>query len=260
MASTSLNFFKKVKFSITNFGFYKNVLKESIDNAFTYLFLLALLMSVLVMIKPMINITKGFNEMQVYIQKEVTDFSFANGELKMSGKMPVILHKNDSEIFIIDTTGRTNKNILDNYKEGVLITKNKIYNKENQIKIEEYDLSKAGKFKFTKKDLLRWLGKPIIIAIADIFILVFAVTFMILGKFISVFFSSLLGLIIKWIKNIKIEYSDLYKLVIYALTLPIILATLQEISGFKLPYAGLIYNTIFAVYLWKAMDKLTQKR
>jgi len=259
MANTKIGFFERVSKSVTDINFYKNIFKEPLGNAFKYLFLLALLLASVVMIDPILEINNGFSEFKNYLETDIPDFVFKDGELNMSGKMPVILDKSDTAIYIIDTSGRTKKNILNSYEEGVLITKYKIISKEDSIKTEEYDLTKLDFVEFTKKDLLRWLNKPIIIIVIDLFIFIFAVLFMVLGKFANVFFLSLCGLIIKWIKKSKITYGDYYKLVIYAVTLPILIATFLDFFSITIPLFGIFYFGIFSYYLWKAFDILPKK-
>lgn len=249
MESQKINFFTKIYRSVTDFSFYRLVLKEPSGKAFLYLLLLSLLFGAIALIEPIVATNKGINIANEFVRNEVPYFVLADGELEVDGDMPII-YEDGSEGIIIDTTGKTDESILDEYERGVYISKYKLINKQDRIQKRVIEFSQMKDLNITKDDVMsllphaRW-----IIAV----ILVFGIIGMFLGKLISTLLISIIGLIINAMTKAKLEYGNIYKLGIYSITLPTIIKTVINLADITIPYFFMIYYGIVVFYLWKTM-------
>lgn len=117
-----------------------------------YLLFVTLIVGTLGLIKPIYDFNMNVQEMNDVFKNQVSDFTFKNGELKAEGKMPVIA-KEKHDVIIIDTSGGTDKNILNSYKTAVFISKDGIVKKSGGQYIEVgFDKLPQG-INFSKSDI-----------------------------------------------------------------------------------------------------------
>ncbi|MFZ5966907.1 MAG: DUF1189 domain-containing protein [Bacillota bacterium] len=257
MEGQKIKFTEKLIKSISSFGFYQRILKESLGKAFIYLVLISLLFGFAGSIKAVYDINFGVNAMIDGFRDEIPDFTFQNGELEVYAEMPMILEEGEGAIVVIDTTGQTDESILDDYDSGVFLSKHKLVSKENSIQTKEFDFSQIKEFDFNKQDVERWI--PFLkwmSVIAVIFILLGTI----IGKLISTLFISLLGLIVNGIAKARLEYGNIYKIGIYAITLPTIIKTVMGLVSIQIPFFFVIYYGIVVFYLWKVMKLIREEK
>lgn len=254
MENIKVNFFKRIYKSTYDFSFYQLVEKESFGKAFVYLILFSLLISLVSMIGPISNFNNGINYIVEKLESDIPYFELSNGELYFEGEMPIISVDDEDNIFIIDTTNKTDPSILDDYKKGFYIDKNKLIYKENLIKKEVFEFNDIKEIQITKYDIQKFLPY---LKFISIFIMIFIIIGVIIGKLFSSLFVSLIGLIVNSAVKSGLSYKDIYKLGIYSLTLPSIIKLMYKNITF--PYSGYIfffvYYGIVTFYLTKAMTR-----
>ncbi len=236
-----MGFFKKFINSITNMRSYIQFNKETLGRAFLYLLLISLIFGPLKSIRPIYDFNKGIGEIKNEINNKDIDFYFKNGEFSYS-KSPYILEKDDF-YFYIDTTitadkfdqSKLNSN---NKSNSIYIFKDKaIINQQvnNKEEIQFKDLQGAEFNKDSVVSLinaLRYIG---------IFIVLFLIIGVFLGHMFTALIVALLSLIINGIMKSKLEFGNLYKLAIYASTLPTIIDTIIGFTGVIIPNFYTIY-------------------
>ena len=252
MEDQKMSFFQRIFKSITNFEFYTYILKESLGRAFLYLVLLSLLLGAIGLIQPIIGVNEGINLAIQYFQADVPEFTFANGELDVQGEMPIIMGEEES-VFIIDTSGQLDATVLDDYESGVFISRYEMISKENGFETRRINFSQLRELSFTKSDVERWLPH---LRWIHLIVMIFGLAGAILAKLISTLFISLLGLIVNAVKKAGLSYKDIYKLGIYAITLPAIIKLIIGQMPFEIPFFSVIYYGVVVFYLWKAMDEI----
>lgn len=245
MEKEKIPFFKKMFYSITKFEYYPSIVKEGLGRAFLYLVIISLIFGLIEGISIGYTINKGVASFTEEVEKGLPDFTLENGQLEVQGKMPMVLDENDESIFIIDVSGQTTPDILDNYNEGILILKDKVIQKRNFVETRVYRFGDYKDFTITKDKIMGWL--PILKGIG-IIIGILTFLFFIIRKMFSALILAVIGLIISSIQKVKLSFGQLYSIGIYVLTLPIILDTFISLSTINFPWY--LYYGLAIIYMW----------
>lgn len=251
-----MGFGKKFINSLYNFKAYNVFFNHSVGKGILYLFLLCLCLSTIGNIFAGFRINTALNTAQDTIDNNMPDFSFNNGQLSVDGEMPIVIHENKT-IFYIDTENDVDPSVLDNYSDGILLTKDKMIQKQNNVQIQTLDLKQMQSFSFNKADISPALKgiKTFIIILRFIFYPLFSF----IGKLASSFvIMGLGGLILNAILNKKLKYMDCVKLGMYSLTVPIILNVIKGIIGIQISYFFILYYGIALLYLFLGMKEIEE--
>lgn len=248
-----MNLFAQFYNSITNLESYKYFLKQSFGKAFLYLFLTSIILAGIGGFKTIYDFNAGINDTVKYFKTDFPPFELKNGELEVTAEMPYVLAKNEKEIVIIDTSGKVDETILNDYNNGIFVSKYGIDYKKNTFETRKIDFSSLNGVTFTKETLLKWLPY---LKWFSLIIIFFGFFFYLVGKLISALFVSIGGIIIAKILKHEIRFGDLYKLSIYSLTSSILVYTIKNLSGLTIPFFSLIYYGIALIYLWNVLKIL----
>ncbi|OQX54534.1 MAG: hypothetical protein B5M48_00250 [Candidatus Omnitrophica bacterium 4484_213] len=260
--------------------FYKEIAKQSFGRSFKYLILFLLLVSLLIGGKFAIALKGGMQKAEQWINENLPgkikeylpkQMEIKNGELSVSAEQPFIKSENKEFAFVIDTTGQITS--LDNYKNGLLITKTKMILKQTKptggVEIKEQDfaeiesltirrgdetrgeivkfISPQKSFVLTYDLLNRWARKLWQIVFLPIFIFLFI--YFLITKFLQLFLFSPVSLITNTLAKVKLQYKDLLNIGVYALTPATFLATLFLLFNVVIPAFGFIYVLIYSAFL-----------
>ncbi len=248
MNKWSNNFLTQLSNSIINVNFYKAAARQTIAKGMIYLLVISSVFGFIVSIKPAYEYSRGIDLLTGIFEEEVPDFIFKDGKLHIDDEMPVITG-NDSFTIIIDTTGKTGREVLDDYDIALLVLKDRIIHK-NMADIQETNFSYLGDLTITKDNIRGWLPY---LKLVSLLIMAFAIVSFIAVRYLTAFIASLIALILSSINNIKLSYSSLFNLSAYSLTIPIILVSLFKIGSIEIKFFWLIYFFISAIYLWAAV-------
>jgi hypothetical protein len=249
MDQQGMHFNNKVFKSITDFSFYENFLAQTTGKAIKYLLLLTITVGVLWLIRPIYEFNTGITSIVYSFHNEIPDFTFSNGQLTVEGKMPIILENGD-QFFLIDTSGKTDESILKSHENAIFVSRDKLVQKKNNFETRNFNFKDLQGMNLTKADvetflpLLRWI---------NVLIIVFGLLWFFLSKLFSALLLSIIGLILNGIKNANMDFSNLYKLSIYSLTLPVVIKVLCSGFSISIPHFWILYYTIGSVYLWNAI-------
>jgi len=242
MEEKKMGFFTKVKKSITSPKSYAEFLKLSMGKAVLYLLLLCLLFGGIAAIKDLINKENFINTLSVDIKNNVPDFAFKNGELNVTGTMPIVLDGDKSNPVIIDTDESADVSLLDNYSTGILITKTKLIQKLAADRTQETPLTSLKSLTLTNDNLTDMLN---VVKYLIFLVLIIEPLLFFASKFIAIFILCMIGLLLNSIFHSKLSFGELYKLSIYAMTLSLILKVLCNF----LPVSTGIFSIFTIVYL-----------
>lgn len=245
-----MSFFRQMRECVIDFKFYREIKDNRFGKSFVYLLLLFLIIYFIGGTKTFVIIKPVVEELAVRINNNVPDFKLENGEFSYEGDMPHYISSSTNEVFVIDTTGQTGGEVLENVMSGMVITKEKIYLKQNLGELRIINLKEYKGIEFTKEDVVEFLPKLswiVFIFIAFGFIFVFG------WKLLNAVILALLGLAVNAALNANMRYDNLLNISIYALTLPLLLQLAVDLSGYSVPGFGLIYWAISILYVFMAV-------
>lgn len=254
--------------------FYKEIALQPFSRSIKYLLLLVFIASLIISLKSVWELKKGIARFSYGAALDLAEMMPAISEVKIDKgtasspvKQPFIFQKEDF-VFILDTTGAVTS--LDNYKEGVLLEKNKLKVKTAQKKglssrTEEYDLSgiksqplifKSGdkqkgeilsitvgnKVLNVSRDNIDKLGRRLSLLVSPVLLLVTFV-FSLLAKLFQVVLFSAASLLFNSVLKAKLGYKSLLNIGVYAITPP----TILSIIVLFLPW-GAGKNTFFLIW------------
>lgn len=250
-----MNFLTRFQKSITDFEFYRKLREESVGKAFLYLAKIVIIFGVISLINPVLNFDRGVDEVRDYFRENIPYFVFEDGALNMKENQPFFWEDQEAKIVIVmDTSGQVGPEILNNYHEGFYINKNNAVFKRNGIEKREFNFSQLAGVKFTKDDVSQWIPY---LKWFNGFVVIFGLIGFLISKLWSALLITLFGLLICSGKN---RFPELFKISIYALTLPIAIKVVKEVLVMKLPWFGLIYYGIAGFYMWKVIDLIRKDR
>ena len=248
-----MGFFAKLKGSLTNPDASKKFLRETMGRTVIYLLLLSLILGGISAARKTYNYNKGLLEVVNMVEGDMPDFTFENGQLSVQGNMPKV-YEDEGQIVIIDTSGKTDESILDKYQTGIFISKDKMVQKQGIGSRQETSFAAMQGVSFTKENLKSLLG---IAKFWPIFIIIFTPIFFFVSKFAAALITAVIALIINAIFiKANLGFGDIYKLAIYSLTLSMILKVFSIVIAVKIPYFGLLYYAIAAIYLCLGLNAI----
>ena len=254
MDEPRMGFFSRIYYSIAGFDKYRYFLRQSTGKAVVYLLLITLVLGVITLIPAVNEYNRMMDEFIANFDSMIPDFTFANGKLEVSGNMPIILDDGGTTI-VIDTSPNAEEEILDEYDTVMLITSDKIIQK-NYVDRTDTSLSSLQGLSLTRDTLKQSL--PIVKPLG-IFIFIFGGLFYICSKFISALIVSLIGLVINSIRNTQLSYRSIFKLSVYSLTPPLLLFTLLGLLPVHIPMLQLLFYAIAFVYVYGAINTIKRE-
>ena len=256
MKGKKYNIFISYIKSILDFNSYTVFFKNSFGRAFFYLFCLTLFLGSLSSLRPMLDYTNFINSTISGYNENVPDFTFKEGKLSVSQSNP-LLYGDSAFAYIIDTVGTTDKSVLTGYQGGILITSTTVYEKDAFGQIQSFPLSAFDTMYITKDSLKQAIP---VAKLLNIFIYSFSlISFFVLYLF-KVLILSLFGILMNSIFKTRLNFSNIFKLSIYALTLSatfnVVINSINPSMNGLGTYFLLIYFGVGALYLLKALTVL----
>ncbi len=236
---------------------YQDVAKNWKGTGFLYL---ALLLAAC-WIPGMIKIGASFSD---FVKKEISplleefpEITIKNGEVSINEPMPYFLGDPDTGavVAIIDTTGEITD--LEGADERVLLTKNKLILRKNKMETRGYDLSQINDLKLTREKIRSWLDT------ARKWLPFALYPFCWFGSFVYRIAQSLIyaviGLIFVSVLKAGLQYQALIRLSVIAITPPVILETIRDLVGRKIPFWSLLCFLIAMGFLFFGMRANAKK-
>ena len=245
---------KSFIYSFTSFDKYRMLLRESTGKAVGYLILLTLLLSIVLYVPLGIQLSGIFDTVSVYITENLPDFTFSGGQLSVDAEMPIVIEGSGTAV-VIDTTPGAEDRILNQYDSVMLITSDNIIQK-NYVNRQDIPLSIYQGFNMTKDTLIASVPmlKPILIIG-----FIFAGIFFVIGKFISALVVSLIGKIANSSAKTNLSYRNIFKISIYAMTLPMIIGTVLNVLNIAVPLLWVLFYIGSGVYVFGAINSIKRE-
>lgn len=270
------SFWEKVIKSF-NPEFFKEVAFQPLGQSFKYLLFLFLLLALLLSSKHTTDFSKRVKEITKNLPsfweklRDIPEITIEKG--KVTSPKQSFIQEWRRFVFVIDPQGEVGHylTLLENYKDGGLVILEdrvmfrsrdggtEIHNISKEISYFNLKPDERGKeellaltfdgevFKPTLKEISHWLNIAPYVFFPLCFLFIFLGFW--ITKLIQIFGFSLLSLIVNKVKRVGLNYKNLLNIGIFALTLPLILETLIELSRVSTPYFNVICFVLYAVFL-----------
>ena len=273
-----IKFFKKIWYSITNLKKYSELKKEAAKKTFEYIVVFTFLLSLILSIIPTYKSYKFISSGVDYIKNNIPEFEYDAGILNVSSKETIniensfLQYVSDGYNIAIDTNIEDETKVqeilnnLEGNKKAILL-KNKIITLENNSKAEyEYpgaikSFLKHEKTKFNKQDVIEYFSTPIyryyinntitaFVPIITSFIIINAIALIVIYVYSK-------------ISKINYKFKEIFNIINYASTLPIIIYFLNMIlyglTGLQISFIDEIYLIITLGYSILAIKTINNK-
>ena len=267
-------FFKTVYSSIVKIEEYPAMAVKGIKNAIVYLAKLVLILAIIVGIGMTYQTHNMIKENVEKMDKYFPDYEYKDGNLDVKSEEVIRIESEDSILgkTIIDTK-TTDYEKLEKYEEeinketygGIIILKDKIvFSKILNFEKIEFKYKDALENKnineFNKKDVVDYLtsSKMNINYLNLFFILtLYAFAIYMLSTIMNIIILSLFGNISASLARMKIKYSAMFSMSVYAITLSIILNMIyigiNIFIPFSMKYFQVMYMAVATIYLIAAI-------
>lgn len=213
-----MSFLERFKDATIGFSGYPRLARDR-ASGFGYL---ALLLFLILTISAMITTTQWRREMAFAAQElaKAPDFGVTNGEVYFEGPMPYRVEDPTSRaLIIVDTTGQTTPDVLTGSNNGILVTRDKLYQMHPGGRLQTQDLKQLP-VSFNKQDVANFLESIwVFVPVGYVFVYLFQLGF----KALDAVILGLIGMLALNGSNRKVPFQLSFKLGLYAMTLPIII-------------------------------------
>ena len=246
--SEKISFINKVRISVTSIKEYKKLMKENISKAIIYSILLSLIVGSILGALSFTTISVIQKTMETAISSDEFKFTLDNGVLNFE-KSPIKIEEGRT-ILYIDTNVSLDevesiRNIIVHKDISCVMLKDGISYRVNG---DEYD------YKFSELPLISSIDNEVLLKSLDFigiikYIVFVAIIIMVFIRFmINTFILSIVGVIVNKINYLKLSYGDIFKICLYATTLPTILSLIFSLGSFSILISG-IYLILIINYL-----------
>lgn len=261
--SQKMGFFSRIKIAVAKLEEYSLFLEEKVSVSVKYFFLIVLIFAVVMALVQTYEIMKMIRKGVLYIQNELPDFSYEEGNLTFSER--IFAYDEEYDIYMIaDTAQEVKQEVLQEYSQkikttGLIFLKDQlIYQRGSTQMVYHYtDLSNTYSMtQLNKSELLSQIESIGNFTMATTLFLVFLTsTYLVQLIFVLMdwLIMSLFAMIVARVCRIRMMFRHCFQISIYALTLSIILSMLYQIAysfaGFYTEYFRVIYLLISYVYI-----------
>lgn len=268
-----MNFFKKVWYSITKIEKYPEMSAQGLGKAIGYLSILVAIITLIICIGTFYKINVEVEEGIKYIQNELPEFSYSDGELKVDSEETIEISEEVSRLgkIIINTNEideRTKEKYISDVTEsesGIVLLKNEAIVKvallPGTIRTDyKTELTKYKIDNFDKTSIIQYVNSSKMIPLylqmfIEVFIYIFCALLIIIA--INALYVSLAGYITSRFAGIKMRYVAIFNMSIYALTLSLILSMIyigiNMVTTFYIKYFQFMYDAVAVIYIVAAI-------
>lgn len=244
----------KFAYSFFDFAAYKEFLVQGLGKSILYVFLVTLIFSTITNIKTIETFTEELTNVQATLVQSAPNFELKNGILSVDSNKP-IFYKHNNIVLIVDTSGTLNNSALSPYSDGFFVNSNELifrqdYTTIQSIKFTDYNEMQLNNSSVDKILSIIKLILPLVLLVCNPIISFFESLFsgfLVLGP-MCIFISSFMG--------VKLNYTRSCTLSFYAMTLPLLLESLINISGIDISDFSMMFYLISLIYCGLAIREL----
>jgi len=236
---------------------YRGFANQSTGYALRYLALLVLLVSIPTFLFIYYDMSAGVEKLAGQIRQSWPDFKLAGGVLEVDAPMPMIIDNGDGSLTIVDTSGKTYLTLLEAYPSaGYVITRDQIFQRrEGRARV--IDFKTLHFITFTKQILVHWMAY---FRWISVLIIIFGFPFLYVFKLLEAAAAALVAMLAGFIFRSILNYSQAFRISVYALTIPFIAQGLQKALWPDCPYPSIMFYAIFLIYVVIGVRGATRSR
>ncbi|MFA5271557.1 MAG: DUF1189 domain-containing protein [Candidatus Omnitrophota bacterium] len=242
-------FFKEVIKAVSGFGFYYEVKDFRVSRSLIYIFTFLLFVTVILTAEYTYFINKGLGLAVKWSEEKLPVININKGIVSADVVQPYVMDI-ESFVMVIDTTGKITT--LDDYKQGVLLTKDRVITKKSAQETRIYTLENVEQLTIDQP-FLKKAKKMLLMVIAPIMLIGMYLYFC-FTRFAQIMFFSLFALIVSSATTAKLSYKQIFNICVYAITPSMILGLLSAVIPTKIPFFILIYCGVYLMYLIGALN------
>jgi len=235
-----LSFFSK--------SLYQDVAWNWKGTCLLYLLVLLAVCWVPLMVKFQATLSRFVTREAPPIVEQIPPITIRDGEVSVDVEQPYTIKdpKTGGPAAIIDTTGSITS--LEGQEARVLLTKTRLIIAERRGKTTIHDLSAVSSFHINQALILWWLRWARSWLVVIVYPL--ALLFTYIYRLLQALFYAVIGMLFAGLVRVKLSFQALIRLAIVATTPAILLNTIVEAAGFRIPWWWLICFAIAMAYLY----------
>lgn len=242
-----MSFWKDIKNSIFSFPFYKEAKERPVSRAIKFLLGLTVLMTLLISIRLSFDAFYWIEKIGGWMEESLPEITVTQGQASSPAHQPYQVEAQEKNfIFVLDTTG-TIQDVPAQYPSGILVMKNKVVFKENAFQKREYSLTQFSGVTLNKQTIGELKRTLKILAAPLLFIGLFLYLF--LARLIQVLFFSLISVVVNLAGDVRLSYSSMFAIGVYALVPCSLLGTIVALIGSPLLLFPAVYLSSYLIYL-----------
>ncbi|MFE8695422.1 DUF1189 domain-containing protein [Cytobacillus sp. FJAT-53684] len=228
---------------------------QGIGKTILYVFFLTLLSIIPSSVYFSTALINGMGAIQDSVKTELPSFIIENGEMQSDIDVPKIINKDDFTI-IFDSTGTVNQKELSNSNNTIALLKNDAYFVAGG-QVQSFSYSMINDAVLTNDDIESVLATfdsllAIIIPLIVLVIYIFAAGL----KFIEISFLALVGLLLKKLLEVDIQYRHTWRLAAYSVTLPTIFFTVMDSLKTLVPNGAILNWFVAFIILFLVIKEI----
>lgn len=274
---SKMSLWQKIKASIVKLEEYQKLATQKIGKTIGYLAVLVAIFTFFVTLCVTYKFHQTVNSAAQYIDQNIEVLNFKQGVLTITAKdkpeQGVMIDEEQgfNGKIIIDTSDLSQEQIdtytkeIGNYTNGILILKNKIILRPNQINMTgtislEEIANQLNLVNVEKQDITNFIfGNKMYELDVAFFIVMFIAIFInfIATTLLDVILYSIIAYAVGVCTRLRLRYKAAYNIAAYSLTLPIILnmlyAIINILTGYTISYFSIMYMAITCIYIITAI-------
>jgi hypothetical protein len=228
--------------SCTDFKFYKEIFLQPFGRTLRYLLFFSILVTLVIGIRYSFTFNKFVNEGLKWVEENAPKIEIADGIVTASVEQPYTRTYEDY-VFIVDTTGQI-KEIDKQYKAGLLLTKDRIIIKSDDVRTQEFELKKIKNFVLEHDTFQKW--KKFFIFVIVPFMIVVQFFYFIFAKTIQSLIAALIIVVVKP----AAKFVNAMNLCIYALSPVTILGLITILASPRpIPFFWAVYMLMYISFI-----------
>jgi hypothetical protein len=244
---------KYTLFQIPPLSFYSTDLyrdmalnKEGIG--FGYLFLLLAVCWLVLVFSIGNKVSSYFDDYSPGFLAQFPEITIFDGQASIRESQPYYMDDPETGMpfAVIDTTGSIKS--LDETEAVMLLTRNDLIVEKSEMETRSFNLSEMEDMVIDRELLTTWIEATK--SYLPVVMYPFALAGSYFYRIVQVLVYALIGLLFASICKTELEYSQLLRLSVVAVTPSIIINTLFWVTGINLPMAGLMFFVLTMVYLF----------
>lgn len=273
VAKEKLNFWKRLWISIKDFERYQELAGEKVTTAVGYFFKIVLIFTIIATITGIYRFHTTFQSFLKVFDETIENMEIQDGKLKVE-QDDVIRLENieflDGKV-IIDTKTE-NQETIQSYVQEIKSTNDSVLFLQDRIVYKNGILSEPTQYSYetimdnlglehlNKQEILDYFtfeNLAVIYSTLFIILLIYLYILYLASTFVDVMILSLLGFVTTKLTGLRIRYSALFNMGIYAMTLSLLLnmvyLIIHSLTGFVIEYFQIMYTAISYIYMVTAI-------